>query len=313
MNKHWINGPKELLLHAKGHMSGKKDFDKRIAFISIDNALEIIIRTYLCLPKRIIGSATPSRNEMLEAENSFPKLLDLLDKYASSRLQNVSLEDIEWYHRQRNQLYHNGNCLTIDIAYVEAYFEIAKNTYEKLFTESLGDEIIIDKHVSQLGVFVNEWSKLDSRFDLIKPDAIKRFEPIVRDFKRLSMEYDLLRHFRNEVVHGRKTPTQEEYALMLKRLFLFQAEIEIGIEDTVKVEIDQKKYNEIDGYDMLFPYVLRLVQLRQELSIATIQKAFNIGFARAGKISDEISRQGIFVNKKIDNEKLVETLKMFEK
>jgi hypothetical protein len=51
--KPWISGPKELPDHAKSHLQSREAFDCRIAMISIDNAVELAIRTYLGLPKRM--------------------------------------------------------------------------------------------------------------------------------------------------------------------------------------------------------------------------------------------------------------------
>ncbi len=45
----WANGPFELLVHAEGHLRRGDDFDRRIALISFDNAIEVSIATYLTL------------------------------------------------------------------------------------------------------------------------------------------------------------------------------------------------------------------------------------------------------------------------
>ena len=45
----WAIGPFELIVHAEGHRRADEDFDRRIALISFDNAVEVIITTYLTL------------------------------------------------------------------------------------------------------------------------------------------------------------------------------------------------------------------------------------------------------------------------
>lgn len=120
MYKPQIDGSKELLEHATTHLNDASDFDKRIAFISIDNSVELTIVTYLSLPKRISKRKGPTRKELEDAKNSFPSYLDLLERYASDLLTDIDLKDIEWFHRIRNQLYHNGNCITVDKAKLEA-------------------------------------------------------------------------------------------------------------------------------------------------------------------------------------------------
>ena len=45
----WANGPFELIVHAEGHLRDGEDFDRRIALISFDNAIEVAITAYLTL------------------------------------------------------------------------------------------------------------------------------------------------------------------------------------------------------------------------------------------------------------------------
>ncbi len=52
MEKTWASGALELLRHADSHIDLDSAFDKRIAFISIDNCVEVCIRTFLSLPFR---------------------------------------------------------------------------------------------------------------------------------------------------------------------------------------------------------------------------------------------------------------------
>lgn len=121
MDGPWSEGPKELLQHAVDHLALDGDFDRRIAMISTDNAVELMIKTYLGLPKQRAKGKEPSRKELDEASNYFPGLLDLIEKYADGKLTGVSLDEIEWYHRIRNQLYHSGNGITVELAKVQTY------------------------------------------------------------------------------------------------------------------------------------------------------------------------------------------------
>ena len=94
MQKPWAAGPKELLDHADFHMSNNKAFDSRIAFISIDNAVEVMIRTFLSLPKRARGRNGPPRKR-IDSAFGFPDLLDLLEEYAEDLISGIELGDIE--------------------------------------------------------------------------------------------------------------------------------------------------------------------------------------------------------------------------
>ena len=73
------------------------------------------------------------RRERDEAENSFPKNLALLFKYAGTRLPGIDECDIEHYHRIRNTLYHDGTGLSVDQQYLDAYRSIAAILLQNLF------------------------------------------------------------------------------------------------------------------------------------------------------------------------------------
>ena len=73
--------PRELLEHADTHLRGDSAFDYRIAFISIDNAVEVMVRTFLGLPRRARGREGPSR-KAFEAASDLPDLRDLLEEHA---------------------------------------------------------------------------------------------------------------------------------------------------------------------------------------------------------------------------------------
>jgi hypothetical protein len=94
-------------------MGGEENL--RLAFLTINNAVELIMKTFITLPVRTTGVKF-TRKEVDEYTASFPALINLLEDKVHMRLQNISLENVEWYHRLRNQLYHQGNGLTIEIS-----------------------------------------------------------------------------------------------------------------------------------------------------------------------------------------------------
>ena len=75
----------------------------------------------------------PSKSELDNAYNSFPSLLDLIEKYAGKKLEGIEINDIEHYHRIRNTLYHQGTGLSVSKEYVELYNSIAKILLNNLF------------------------------------------------------------------------------------------------------------------------------------------------------------------------------------
>jgi len=221
----WTDGPRELIQHAADHLRAAGDFDRRIAMISIDNAVELMAKTYLGLPERARGSKGPGRKELEAASESFTSLLDLLNTYAATKITGLSLDDIEWYHRLRNQLYHSGNGITVEQSKVETYFQLALTLFENLFSFSpaISDA---DATQSKIGEFLQLWNHFDSALrkqlppkdDLAyhwKRDYLHSVEP------EAAVLWESLTSFRNELIHSLTTPTtiaMKEHLTKLKRL-----------------------------------------------------------------------------------------------
>jgi hypothetical protein len=160
--KPWMTGPTELLCHALEHLKKGTPFDYRISLISIDNAVEIAIKTYLGLPKRIRKSTGPSRKKLQEAGASFPDLINLFEQFSSEQNKDINLGEIEWYHRLRNTLYHEGSGITVDPDKVDSYLQIAKILCQKLLGASIEDEAL------------SAQSELDDRDQLAGAFPLKR-------------------------------------------------------------------------------------------------------------------------------------------
>lgn len=221
--KPWTEGPRELLDHAFKHLAKGNPFDFRIAMISIDNAIELAIKTYLGLPRRIRGSEGPSRKLLQDAGSSFPDLLDLLEKFAIGKLSGLDLGDIEVYHRLRNTLYHDGNGITVDSKHVDSYLQIAK----VLLNNLLGIELEKDESnppSSLLGNLVTQWASLAQEARLIVRLYLDREEslqePILHIVDRLITKGILDTQFRrrlrsanktrNKLMHGVSVPLSEK-------------------------------------------------------------------------------------------------------
>ena len=51
----WASGPGEILRHGVSLLGTDTDSNRRLAMISIDNAVELMMQTYIQLPRRITG------------------------------------------------------------------------------------------------------------------------------------------------------------------------------------------------------------------------------------------------------------------
>jgi hypothetical protein len=158
METTWASGAIELLRHADEHMGLDSAFDKRIAFISIDNAVETAIRTFINLPQGKSGVPFPGR-DVNDAGNNFPKLVALVFRHASERVAGLDDGDIEHYHRIRNQLYHDGTGLSVDERYLKAYRQIACILLENLFDVSFEVQVTEEASLENLVLL---WNQIES-------------------------------------------------------------------------------------------------------------------------------------------------------
>jgi uncharacterized protein YutE (UPF0331/DUF86 family) len=208
MHKTWASGSIELLGHALEHMRRQSAFDRRIAFISVDNCVEVSIRTYLTLPKQFYGDEKPSRKEIEDNYNSFTGLIALLFKYSSSRLIGVEPGDIEFYHRIRNKLYHEAIGLSVDYEQLLAYFSIAEILVKRLFNYSIFRE---RERKSFLENIILNWNRIEEvmaeileRLQISKSDSRKWEKAIELGIltPEIINEIASLRFERNELVHS---------------------------------------------------------------------------------------------------------------
>ncbi len=255
--KPWTAGPKELLEHAFEHLAKGNPFDFRIAMISIDNAVELAIKTYLGLPERIRGSKGPSQKRLQEAVSSFPSLLDLLEEFAIGRLSSLDLGDIEVYHRLRNTLYHDGNGITVDPEHVDSYLQIAK----VLLNNLLGiapEKDEFNPPSSLLGGLVTKWASLvqevrqTARVYLDKEESPE--EPVLHTVDRLITNGVLdtqfrrrlrdVNNIRNKFMHSVSVPLNEEdIRNLLDELDELEYYLKRIHEDNEYDEKDRPKFN----------------------------------------------------------------------
>jgi hypothetical protein len=225
MEKTWASGAVELLRHADSHINLESAFDRRIAFISIDNAIETMIRTFLALPKSKSGISV-SRKQVEEAEKSFPLLLEMFWSNVGARLTGIDESDIEHYHRIRNTLYHNGTGLSVDVEYLLAYRQIAALILRSLF----GVNPSPPKPAPTLEHLIVLWNRLEEQFKtkLGKSGFNQRYTYYWKEAmsKGLVNQDDVqrlteLRTIRNRQVHSSKIDSKEvEYAIGLAEMLL---------------------------------------------------------------------------------------------
>jgi serine/threonine protein kinase len=219
-NQPWASGPAEILSFAIKLISDSSDTNRRLSFILIDNSVEQMLRSFLSLPQRISGIKIP-RKRIEESFESFPSLLDLLEEFAFDKVKEIDLVLIEWYHRLRNQLYHQGKGLTVEQDKIEVYSELAKSLLRKLFDTDIKEQSSNKSEL--LGEFIDIYNRLEST--LIQLAARHSATGIYETSLLNAINYlrsgnildnksikniDRFRKIRNAIVHG-----QENYKKIL--------------------------------------------------------------------------------------------------
>jgi hypothetical protein len=107
----WASGPYDLLVHADEHLRKGEDFDRRIALISFDNAIEIAIGVYLSLDPLQRGGRRYNSAEVEKWCAGYHSKLEFLAFELATRkwLWEVDRAQIIWCHNHRNEQYHGAH------------------------------------------------------------------------------------------------------------------------------------------------------------------------------------------------------------
>lgn len=121
----WQQVPSELITYAVEHMHKGGDFNQRIAFLLLDIGVETLLKTFLTLPDEITGVKIPFDKRKESASRGFHNLIKAIKEAAPDKVKNIDLSHIQFYHDIRNNLYHQGNGITISAELVSGYSEIS--------------------------------------------------------------------------------------------------------------------------------------------------------------------------------------------
>lgn len=145
--KPWAVGPFEMLYHAETHFLKGEDFDRRIALISFDNAIEVAITTYLALHPIQRKNATYKRDDVEKWQKNYHTKLDFFYQEVGNRSlpELVEKADIIFYHQNRNDQYHNGGAGVPELHKLEGIRQAAIWIFSTLFDVTDTDTILREK------------------------------------------------------------------------------------------------------------------------------------------------------------------------
>lgn len=108
--KPWVRRVFELIVHAEIHLREGGDFDRRMAHVGFDNAIEVGITTYLSLNPIQRGGRTYKREDVQNWTRNYHAKLAFLEKEAKDRDYSLKVpnDEVIFYHEIRNNQYHAG-------------------------------------------------------------------------------------------------------------------------------------------------------------------------------------------------------------
>lgn len=133
----WQSGPVEIISYGLEHLRSHDESHRRIGFLLIDLGVETLLKTFLSLPENVTHASTSYFERKKAVNGNFHELIAGLIAAAPDRLGAYDRDHIEFYHGLRNQLYHQGNGITVSSEHATGYAELAVGLLERLLDVKL--------------------------------------------------------------------------------------------------------------------------------------------------------------------------------
>lgn len=145
--KPWASRPFELIVHGEIHFRRGNDYDRRLALVSFDNAIEVTIAAYLKLNPANRGGKSYPKVDVTKWLHNFHTRLDFFFNENKGRglPEHKSKEEIVWEHDQRNEHYHGGGAAVPEQATLEGVRQTALWVFSVLFDVPNIDQILAEE------------------------------------------------------------------------------------------------------------------------------------------------------------------------
>lgn len=131
----WALGPFEIILHAEMHYRNGEDFDRRVAIVGFDNAIEVAIHTYLNLHPIQRQNRKYQKADVEKWLDNFHTKIEFLEIEMQSRGTALVCDKAKfiWYHEVRNGQYHVGGATIPQARELDSIREAALWVFSVLF------------------------------------------------------------------------------------------------------------------------------------------------------------------------------------
>lgn len=173
--KPWAYGPFELIVNAERHYRKGEDFDRRLALISYDNAIEVAITTYLTLHPIQRGQRTYTKENCVRWLTNYHTKLDFFEEECGRRsiVMKYGKDEMVWYHELRNSQYHAGGATVPQGRELDGIRMVAIHVFSVLYEEADAEALVKEGHDEiashNLPQRNASWDRLiDGRFGIIE-------------------------------------------------------------------------------------------------------------------------------------------------
>ncbi|MCK4558618.1 MAG: hypothetical protein KAV45_02470 [Calditrichia bacterium] len=175
----WQSGPIELFKFALENLKNPNEINQRISFLLFDIGVETLFKTYLILPEEVTRTPLPYAERKKYANGNFHDLLKGIKLAANTKINETDLHHVKFYHNIRNNLYHQGNGITVRQDYVNGYATTATTLLKQLLEIDLTNLIAIETSMNQENSLTKE-TLINIRKELV--EGISRLRDLVRLF-----------------------------------------------------------------------------------------------------------------------------------
>ncbi|WP_166421024.1 hypothetical protein [Pseudoalteromonas sp. Z1A8] len=136
----WQKAPVKIVSEAIYHAEKQNEEDNLISFLLLDVGAEMLLKTYLRLPKHITGSITPEDERYNIIRKGFHGVIEGV-KNSRQGISAKELARVEFFHGLRNKLYHQGNGLTVQRSHLDEYIAIIKSLFKQLLKVDIDEQL----------------------------------------------------------------------------------------------------------------------------------------------------------------------------
>jgi hypothetical protein len=173
----WQTDLVELVELAVYHLNKNTAFDNRIAFLLFDISIESVFKTFLTLPEEITKAKIKYQQRKDAVDGNFHNLARAI-KEAASNVTETEIAHIQYFHDQRNKLYHQGTGITIPQQSAFDYGQLLITMLNKLLLVDLSGIIVNNSEMkAEIQRTLSKWQTFFDSFQDVVYQVIENIEP----------------------------------------------------------------------------------------------------------------------------------------